>query len=611
MRRILLVLFVSSLVLTAFAQQRAVLPKEVRNKFVIKAPTVKGGEPISTQIIPGENYKSILDETEIGTTFYDVQSNRSMQERIYLHDDGTIGAVWTRGPEGNPSGPDRGTGYNYFDGNAWGPDPTSAIDPGEQAGWPSYATFGENGEAYTCHDYYDGTILGTRDERGTGEWNLVLQMGPSGAEDISFPRITTSGPDRNIIHVLSTTWVAFNGQTNALLYARTSDAGETWEVENQLFDNLGPDYYTEIGGDVYDWADPKGDLLAFLVGEWFLDLTLMKSYDGGDSWSETKIWECPYPLYSAGVTDTFYCPDGSHDLAIDNDGKVHVVFALTRAVGEDGTQGYFSDKDGIVYWNEDMEVFSNDINALNPYGHEDSELIEDYNLIGWSQDINENGVLDILDDWGLYNTGLSCHPQIAIDDANQIFVVYASVTEGYDNGALNYRHLWARASPNGGEWWGKFVHLNEDLLYIFDECVFPSLSSTSDGNIHLIYQADNEPGTVTSSTDANLIRYMSLAKADLISGVEENEILNETSVSQNFPNPFSGTSTVYVNLEEKTEISLEVSNLMGQVVFILPAQIFNAGKAELTIQSGNLEAGVYFYTVRSEGSSFTRKMIVE
>ena len=52
--------------------------------------------------------------------------------------------------------------------------------------------------------------------------------------------------------------------------------------------------------------------------------------------------------------------------------------------------------DGIGYWNEDMPAFSNNLNALSPYGDTGSELIQDYNLIGWSQDVNGNGQLDLL-----------------------------------------------------------------------------------------------------------------------------------------------------------------------------------------------------------------------
>ena len=609
MRKLLLIIFVLGQAALSFGQQRALPPKEYQNKMAVRTPDLKGGEVPGDLIIPGEKSKSILEETEIGITYYGSQTNRGMQERIYLFDDGTLGAVWTKAVSVN--GP-RGTGYNYYDGSAWGPDGDPIDLNYDTPGWPSYAPFGENGEVYTAHDYYAGTLVGLRDEKGTGSWNQSIQAGPSGAEDISYPRVTTSGPDRGIIHILSTTYAAYNGQEAALLYARSSDGAATWEVENATFDVLGPDYYLEIGADTYEWADPKDDLIAFLVGETWNDLLLMKSYDGGDTWTSTMIWECPYPLYSGGVTDTFYCPDGSHDLAIDNEGKVHVVFSLTKTFSDDGSTGNFwPDVDGIVYWNEDMPLFSNDINALNPYGHPDSELIEDYNLVAWSQDLNGNGELDILAEWGNYNTGLSSQPQIAIDDQNRIFLVYSSVTEGYDNGTLNFRHLWARASPNGGQWWGKFVDLNEDLIYIFDECVFPSLSSSSDDFIHLIYQADAEPESSTYTDYENYIRYMKLDKNDLISGIADNVVLSETAVSQNYPNPFNGTTLVYVDLKEKAEISLEVTNMMGQSVLTIPARTFNAGNVELTIDASHFESGVYFYTVRSGKSFVTKKMIAE
>jgi len=615
MRKTLLFIFVLSLGLAVFGQQRAMVDKSLREIAVPKQKAVKGIESTENTAVPGQIQKSIMAEDAIGDTWYDIQTNQSMQTRMYLHSDGTLGGVWTFGPDGNPSGPDRGTGYNYFDGNNWGPYPTIAIENAAQAGWPSYTTFGENGEAYTCHDYYEGTILGTRTQRGTGTWNLVIQPGPTNAEDISFPRITTTGPDRDIIHILSTTWVPYNGQDHALLYARTTDAGTTWEVENELFSELGTDYTLDLGGDTYDWAEPKGDLLAFLVGDNWMDLALMKSYDGGDTWSKTVIWECPYPLNPPNtVTDTFYCPDGAHHLAIDNSGKVHVVFGLTRALDDGAGPSYFPGVDGVVYWNEDRPVFSDDINALSPYGDVGSELVEDFNLIGWSQDLNNNGTIDILDEWGYYNVGLSSQPQIVIDDQNRIFVVYASVTESFDNGTASYRHLWARASTNGGLFWGDFTDLNEGLLYIFDECVYPSASPTSDDNIYFSYQQDNTPGASDNgiSADENTYRARSVDKSTLISGIRENRsLINEGNVSQNYPNPFTGTTKVYVTLDEPAILSLEVTNMVGQLVYQLPEAKYPAGKSEMVISAENFTSGVYFYTVKNGSYSVTRKMIVE
>ncbi len=59
------------------------------------------------------------EEEQIGDTRYDDQANASIQNRIYLYDDGTIGAAWTRALV-DGTWTDRGTGYNYFDGNLWG-----------------------------------------------------------------------------------------------------------------------------------------------------------------------------------------------------------------------------------------------------------------------------------------------------------------------------------------------------------------------------------------------------------------------------------------------------------------------------------------------------------
>ena len=130
--------------------------------------------------------------------------------------------------------------------------------------------------------------------------------------------------------------------------------------------------------------------------------------------------------------------------------------------------------ESLAFW-----FASNNLNSLNPYDHPDSELEDDFSLIGWTQDINGNDTIDVLDDWGTYYMGFSSMPQIVVDDMNRIFVVYSSVTEGYDNDAQSYRHLWARTSPNG-DWWGTFHHLTSELIHIFDECVLTSIATYSD-----------------------------------------------------------------------------------------------------------------------------------
>jgi hypothetical protein len=613
MKKFLLLLLVLGFGTSIMAQQRAYISKEKRDKAYLKPNiTIKDLGNINAQIVPGTKSASLVEEDEIGTTWYDLQTNSSSQNRLYLYDDGTMGAVWNMGLVPTAFN-DRGTGYNYFDGNSWGPAPTVRLE-NTKTGWPSYFPYGENGEAFVCHHMTAGLLYGIRNQKGTGAWTFGIQAGPASAVDISWPRGITTGVNNELIHFLSVTYTVYNGQTNAILYSRSSDGGQSWEIENHFFDELGPDYYTNFGGDVYEFAEPKNGILAFLAGDNWTDLVLMKSQDDGDTWSKTVIWENPYPLYTSGLTDTFYCVDGSHHLAIDNNGLTHVVFGINRAYADDNGSYWFPLVDGLGYWNENRPTFSNTMDALNPYGEPGSELVEDYSLIGWSQDINNNGTWDILGDVGTYYVSPSSMPQIVVDDNNEIYLVFASVTETYNNGTQDYRHLWARYSPNGDSW-GPFVHLTSDLVHIFDECVFPSVAAVSDDYFHLVYQTDVEPGlAVRGDMDPygeNFIRYMKVLKDDIKVGIKKNNVLiNDTHVSQNYPNPFSGSSTVYVMLDEPATLSLEVSNLTGQIVSSVPAKQYPAGKAELTIYAAGLESGIYFYTIKSDKTSVTKKMMI-
>jgi hypothetical protein len=611
MRHLLLFALVLSFGFGVYAQQRVVLPVSVRDQAVkMDKKMIKDLGNMNSEVIPGSNYKTIVSDEQVGETRYDLQTNQSTQNRIYMYDDGTMGVTWNMGFD-EPGFAQRGTGYNYFDGNSWGPEPTARVE-NTKTGWPSYTNYGENGEIFVAHHMTQGLLYGTRTQKGTGTWAFDIQAGPTGAVDISWPRVITTGADNDIIHFLSVTYALYNGQTNALLYSRSDDGGATWDPENHSFPEFGSALYTNIGGDVYEFAEPKNGILAFLVGDPWVGLHLMKSTDDGDTWAKTTIWECPYPLNAGLVTDTFYNADGSHHLAIDNTGKIHVVFGINRAYSDGAGSFWFPGVDGVGYWNEDMPTFSSDLNALNPYGHPDSELIEDVNLIGWSQDVNGNGELDLLTDWGTYYLGLSSMVQIVIDDLGQIIVLFSSVTEGYDNGIQNFRHIWARGSNDLGTTWGPFLDLNSDLVYIFDECIVPSVAANSDDNIYFAYQADNEPGMAVQGDEDpygdNYIRVMTVLKEDIIDGIGENQaIIGNHNVSQNFPNPFDQTTSFHVVLDMPADVGLEVTNLMGQRVYTIPAQRYQAGKTEMVISAEGLNPGVYFYTVRSGDDALQKK----
>ncbi len=238
------------------------------------------------------------------------------------------------------------------------------------------------------------------------------------------------------------------------------------------------------------------------------------------------------------------------------------------------------------------------------------------------QDVDGDGELTLIDPLMNYRQiGPSTMPTITVDEFGYKYVLFSSTTETYFNDEFNYKHIWARGYDNatGAEGWGDFIDLTSDIVHIFDESVYPILTTNTDENIHYIYQADVTPGIALDDEHAyqeNRWTYGMLPKVELTpswTGIGVNEVaaIDDSKVSQNFPNPFTGTTTVNVNLETPANLSLVVTNMTGQKVIELNKGQVAAQNHTFTIDATNLQSGIYFYTVTAGTSQVTRKMIVE
>ena len=628
MKRLLLFSLALGIVVVGFSQQRATVPREMRQQAIKNqrnTDQVTNYRPFEN---PTYKYGALIPaETEVGTTFYDRQTNSTNQNRLYLFDDGSLGATWILGVE-NPGFNDRGSGYNYFDGDEWGNYPQERIES-DRSGWPSYTPWGENGEIIFAHIAGGndiGLLINKRSEKGQGDWTETFYQGPTGAEGLVWPRAIADGVDNSIIHLLAVTRPEANGGTmyagldGALLYSRTTDGGETWEVENLLMDELSSQYFSHFNGDTYDWATPKNNTLAFVVGDSFTEMFLMKSTDGGDTWNKTLIWDHPYPGWNYEVTDTFFCTDGSLDVELDANGMAHVVFGVNYTYSDGVDTYWYAYVDGVGYWNETMPAFSNDFNALSPYGDPGTELIEDYNLIGWTQDVDGDSLItyigETLDDVGKYYVGCSSMVQLVMGDQNQLYVFFSSITETYDNEIQNYRHLWSRVSTDGGLSWGPFTDLSGSLIHIFDEFVFPSCADNTAGNsIFLVCQIDNEPGMAVAGDEdpfgENRMVVMEVFK-DEITGVGETRVNHANfEVFQNYPNPSNGLTSIRVDVDQDYLLGLKIHNLMGQMVYEIQPEIVYNRIHVWEINTSKYKSGIYFYSVTAGNNQITKKMIVD
>ena len=149
MKKFLFLVLALGMAVSSFAQY-----KSAHNKAKAVAPMHKPTNidlPVVGQQPPNSyvSNKSIMDDPVTAVTRYDMQSNTSNERRIYLFPDGTIGtrATWSTQ---DAAWTDRGTGYNYFDGTAFGPQPAVRVET-SRTGWPAYHPFGPTGEMILAH----------------------------------------------------------------------------------------------------------------------------------------------------------------------------------------------------------------------------------------------------------------------------------------------------------------------------------------------------------------------------------------------------------------------------------------------------------------------------
>ena len=556
--------------------------------------------------------KTVLDDPILMITRYDLQSNGSSENRIHLFNDGTVGAVTMMSHL--DAFTDRGTGPNFYGGAAWGPQPNARIES-SKAGWPSYAPWGPSGEIVVTHHNTAGLFVMTRATKGTGAWNEAILVGPPGAVDISWPRVVTNGPDNLYVHIICLTYVAYQGLTPyALLYYRSLDGGQSWDITHRIIEGMTSADYLGFTADMYAWAMPLGDTLAFAFGDSWSDLAVMKSTDNGDTWVKNVVWPGPYKFWSGGdTTGTFLSPDGTVAVALDQYGIAHVASGIMYSSGDEtGAKFWVPKSDGLIYWNETMPQLPEVLDWDSLYNHG--------NLIGWVTDTNVFYVAN--SQIAYYYNSMTSQPTICVDEDDQVFVAWSGVTMNTDPDSYLLRHLYCRGSADyGNSWTTSLVDLTGDFLYSWSECVYPSVSFTSDINLYIVFQEDDYAGVSLNGAQGaqgqvaignNNIRFLNPDKNSILTpvGIVQSERPSFT-VSQNYPNPSTGKTTVMVALTEPATVSLELDNLMGSVVYRSTGKPYQAGTVRLEIDTHDLAPGIYFCSVTVNGRKISRKMLVE
>ena len=666
MKKVLLLTLSLALGFSAFAQQR-VAKNDIRSSQSRVEKVTVGNEQINPAMsnFAPQTAKSVVvnryDEIEDGETMmttYDLQSNHFCSNRMYALPNGSAAVVCTFSHEPNQTASDRGTGYNFYNGSEWQDMPEERVES-MRTGWPTIAPWGERGEILISHT---PCRCWTREIAGEGEWEYrgELPAYPEGypytSESIGWPRITTSGDNHNIIHVVADIQhqVSSSEIYHHQAYLRSEDA-ENWTISYGPIAELGLGYESDGGFSAEDYAlAAYGHTVAILYsGSMTNSVWMFKSTDDGLTWNARRVWEDPYegiPMDDAMYTDTLFRPMNGA-IAIDKNGVAHVALNTFEMIHtEENEPGYytrFSGRavDGIIYWNDTQEGPIQDTehpeyigtsleeHVAHPNPHHAARLwwpiVDEPGYVHMVPDSTkwigympmfegyqwENDKFRDEDDYVRLFYGVSGHPALSCDPYGNLACAFSSpcIRRLDDNGQYYYRSIYVSYRNVDNGYWDQLIDdlTDEEInfMFLYSENLY-TLSATNTytpGEFWFGFQSDDQLGVYwgngasQNNASENTIHAIKLSQP---LGIEDNHEAQDV-VYGLYPNP--ATDYVVVKSSQDVEANISIVNLVGQTVKQFSKSL-KMGENTIGI---DLKSGIYFCTISANGFNKTIKFVVK
>jgi hypothetical protein len=89
-----------------------------------------------------------------------------------------------------------------------------------------------------------------------------------------------------------------------------------------------------------------------------------------------------------------------------------------------------------------------------------------------------------------------------------------------------------------------------------------------------------------------------------------NTVNNNVVLGNAYPNPTADQSVITFELPAVTNVSMDLVNMYGQTVAVLANGEFAAGAHRVVANTEKLASGVYFYNLRTNGQTLSKKLVV-
>ena len=420
------------------------------------------------------------------------------------------------------------------------------------------------------------------------------------------------------------------GQNGPLYFSKSTDGGLTWTAPF-IIPDIDSTHYRGFNGDSYN-IDAIGDTVAICYGDAFTDVGLLKSTDGGITWTKKIIQLHPQPFYnpladsisdinSNGIADTILSNGSDSKVLIDNNGMCHVWFSAFKYVNDvagDGLYTAFYGTDNLFYWNENM-------NQNNGYV-----------AIASAPDLNGDGILNLpviipgpcqpVVPFGQYGGGITQMPSAGIDSLGRLYISFQTIDELADTSGGARRHIYMMTLPspyNPVDWTYPYDIVPQDTLSGIpdnQEVVYACAArKVSGGFANVLYSKDDRPGNgllpndtcnlgLGNSTDIILCKQdiQQLFSTTGISEINSGKIF----VSQNYPNPSSVSTDIEVRINKSMDVNIEVTDIIGKIVYKESQENLNSGTHIFHLDTSEMKTGIYNYTVIAGGQKITKLMSI-
>ena len=250
-----------------------------------------------------------------------------------------------------------------------------------------------------------------------------------------------------------------------------------------------------------------------------------------------------------------------------------------------------------------------------------------YNLNAKFWDVSTGkwiGSKNSLDDYDSVNCVQK--PKIAITDNNIAVLSYVMkpMYKDINQNIPSTLYLSLCDIKNNSQYWKKWYYLPDSNVTIWDMDV-----SVSGNVLYLLTQERDtilgnnyvpKIGLKFGSPDAGLVLRTWRINDDLtFTKIQEpgtptgiNDIPSQVNLElkQNYPNPFSTSTTIEYTIPNDGNIKLEIFDILGEKISTLLNDNLSSGFYQTSFMSDNISSGIYIYKLTYNNMTLTKKMII-